>query len=144
VLDKNGHMLAMDRFNQIDYAFQLGRLEAMAKRYKPRVIMAEANAMGEPLVEQLKRRGMPVTGVQMTQVTKTQVIEALALAFEREEIKILPDRVLINELQAFGMERLPSGTMRYSAPSGLHDDCVIALALAWMGLSAPRPAIWWL
>jgi hypothetical protein len=32
------------------------------------------------------------------------------------------------------MQRLPSGTYRYSAPPGLHDDTVIALALAWHGV----------
>jgi len=79
-----------------------------------------------------------VIGVQFTQQKKVQLIESLALAFERGEIAILPDRTLINELQAFEMTRLPSGALRYSAPSGLHDDCVISLALAWHGLTSGR------
>jgi hypothetical protein len=32
------------------------------------------------------------------------------------------------------MERLPGGGYRYSAPSGAHDDTVIATALAWHGV----------
>jgi len=40
---------------------------------------------------------------------------------------------LVSELQAYTMERLPSGRFRYSAPAGMHDDTVIALALAWHG-----------
>lgn len=134
VLDRNGNMLALDRFNQIDYDVQVGRLKALAGLYKPRVIVAEQNAMGEPLVERLQRDGLPVRAFQTTNVSKTRVVEALALAFERGEIHILPDRVLLNELQAFEMERLPGGAVRYAAPSGLHDDCVISLALAWDGL----------
>jgi hypothetical protein len=79
-----------------------------------------------------------VVGMQITQQKKTQVVEALALAFERGELTILPDRTLINELQSFEMARLPSGALRYGAPSGLHDDCVISLALAWYGLTGAR------
>jgi len=46
--------------------------------------------------------------------------------------------VLINELQSYEAERLPSGMTRYSAPAGLHDDTVMALALAWYN---PTPAV---
>jgi hypothetical protein len=57
----------------------------------------------------------------------------LALAFERGDLRIINDPVLVAELQAYEMERLPSGLIRYTAPDGLHDDCVIGLALAWHG-----------
>ena len=129
--EHSGHVVAMDRFNQIDYAVQLGRLEPLVERYRPRVILAESNAMGEPLIEQLQRRGMPVESFATTQQSKAQIVEALALAFERGEVSIPSDDVLVNELQAYEMERLPSGKMRYNAPQGMHDDTVISLALAW-------------
>ncbi len=64
-------------------------------------------------------------------------IDALVLAFERGEIGILSDPVLIGELQAYEMERLPSGMLRYNAPEGMHDDCVMALALAYTGDAGP-------
>lgn len=126
-------LAALDRFNKIDYAVQVGRLKAMAERFRPQRIIAEANSMGEPLIEQLFREDLPVQPFTTTNATKAAVVEALALAFERGVIQVLPDPALINELQAFEMERLPSGLMRYQAPAGMHDDCVIALALAWSG-----------
>ena len=49
--------------------------------------------------------------------------------------------MLIGELQAFEATPLASGMMRYSAPVGQHDDCVMALAFAWAGLVAPRASI---
>jgi len=36
----------------------------------------------------------------------------------------------IDELEAFEYSVTDSGNVRTSAPSGIHDDCVIALALA--------------
>lgn len=72
-----------------------------------------------------------VSGVSFTNAIKTNLIEALALAFEQGQIQILNDPVLVGELLAYESERLPSGLTRYSAPDGLHDDCVSALMLAY-------------
>lgn len=48
--------MALDRFNQVDYELQLGRLDALYRTFKPWLIVAEANNMGGPLVEQLRGR----------------------------------------------------------------------------------------
>ena len=51
-----------------------------------------------------------------------------------EEISPIPQlKVLVDELEAFEYDILPSGKMRYNAPSGLHDDCVTSLGLATWG-----------
>ena len=96
--------------------------------------------MGEPLIEQLQRQGLPVTAFNTTNATKTQAIEALALAFERGDLKIVSDPTLIGELQAYEMERLSSGLVRYGAPEGIHDDMVMSLALAWTAV-AVQPTV---
>lgn len=133
-------LVALDRFNQIDYTVQVGRLQALAERFHPVVIVAERNSMGEPLVEQLQRLDLPVQPFLTTNATKTAAIDALALAFERGSVHILPDPVLVAELQAYDSERLPSGLMRYGAPEGMHDDTVMALAMAWQACSGPSPS----
>jgi len=132
-------MVHLDRFNQIDYATQVGRLKALCEKYSPVSLMVERNSMGEPLIEQLQREGLPVQPFTTTNATKAVIIDALALAFERGDIRILPDPVLISELQAYETERLPSGMLRYSAPEGMHDDTVISLALAWYGALRSNP-----
>jgi len=124
-------VVAVDRFNQIDYVLQAHRLRALADRYHPDVIIAESNSMGEPIIEQLQRDNLPVRAFTTTNATKAVIIESLALAFERGEIRIPDNPVLVGELQAYETSRLPSGMVRYSAPDGMHDDCVISLALAW-------------
>jgi len=130
-------MVYIDRFNQIDYAVQRGRLEALAGRYNPVTIIAETNSMGEPIIEELQRSALPVRGFTTTNASKVQAIEALALAFEQGSIEILNDSVLIGELQAYEMKRSPSGMTTYSAPEGMHDDTVMSLALAWQGMDVP-------
>lgn len=136
-------LVALDRFNQVDYALQTRRLRALYERFGPRIIVAERNAMGEPLVEQLQREGLPVQPFLTTAASKASAIEALALALERGELRILPDPTLVGELQAFEAQRLPSGLTRYGAPHGLHDDCVMALALAWSAVADSGPLLLW-
>jgi hypothetical protein len=126
-------MAAVDRFNQIDYAVQRQRLKVLWERFHKPLIVAESNSIGEPIIEQLRRDGMSVIPFMTTQQSKTELIEQLSLAFERGDIAILNEPVLINELASFTIERTPSGLTRYTAPKGLHDDCVISLALAWNG-----------
>jgi phage FluMu gp28-like protein len=126
-----GHMLAMDRFNQIDWTMQRNRLKVMYDRYQPDYVLAEANSIGSPNIEELRKLGLNVRGFTTTAKSKQEIINSLALALEQGTIGILDDPVLIAELQAYSIERLPSGNFRYNAPAGMHDDCVIALALAW-------------
>lgn len=128
--------VALDRFNEIGWGFQRGRLTALNAKWRPQVIYAETNSMGGPNVEQLQSEGLPVRGFETTASSKGPLIESLALAFERGEISVMADPVLIGELQAYEMERLPSGRFRYNAPQGQHDDTVIALALAWHGANS--------
>lgn len=128
-----GAMVAISRSNQVDYVIQRARLVALYERWRPQTIIAEANSIGQPVIEALVREGLPVTPWTTTNASKAQAIEALALAFERGTIRILPDPVLLSELQAYQAEQLPSGLMRYGAPNGQHDDTVIALALCWQG-----------
>jgi hypothetical protein len=138
-------LVRLDRFNQIDYSVQVGRLRALCDLFRPTTIVVERNSIGEPLIEILVRLGLPVVAFQTTNASKAWIIDALALAFERKEISIIADATLINELQSYEMERLPSGMLRYSAPSGMHDDCVMALALAWSEIVTPaeEPSQMW-
>lgn len=122
---------AVDRFVQTDYATQRTRLRAAWERFGRCAVYVEQNSIGGPQLEQLSREGMSVRGFQTTNASKAAIVDGLALAFEREEITILPDEGMIAELEAFEAQTLPSGVIRYSAPDGMHDDHVMSLAIAW-------------
>jgi len=141
VIDATTHrMVALDRFNQIDYRLQLGRVKVLADRYQPATIVAEKNAMGDPIIEQLfYEHSLPIHPFTTTNASKAKIIDALSLAFERSSLAILNDPVLIGELQAYEAQRLPGGLLRYSAPDNMHDDCVVSLALAWYGAQWANP-----
>lgn len=136
-------MVALDRFTGVEYALQVGRLRALAERWEPSAIYSERNNMGDPLTEQLQREGLPMVGMTTTNQSKATWVDALALAFERGDLAILDEPTLKAELLAYEGTRLPSGLMRYAAPSGQHDDCVSALLLAYQGCLDSGPLVLW-
>lgn len=122
--------VAHDRFNQIDYQFQLNRLAALADYWRVGTILAESNAMGEPIIDVLRAHGLPMASFETTGVTKPPLIESLALSFEREEWQFQDDPIWTTELEAYERHVNPyTGRSQYSAPNGLHDDTVMARAL---------------
>ena len=127
----------LDRMTNTDYAMQRNRLASLAQKYNSAHIIAEANSMGQPNIEALQSMDVSVTAFTTTNATKTNIIQALELACEREEIKLLDNEIQTGELMSYQSEKLPSGLIRYGAPNGMHDDTVMALALAWSGLDKP-------
>ena len=90
--------------------------------------------MGDPIIEQLWRDGLPVEAFATTASSKPQIIESLALALEREECQWIDDNVATAELEAYERTASPNtGRPRYAAPAGVHDDTVMARALANYG-----------
>ena len=141
IIDANTReVVYLDRYNGVDYSMQRQRIKAACDRFGVAGIVAESNAMGKPNNDELRRMGLPVRDFTTTNSTKADIIESLAAAFEQGNIRILNDATLIAELQAYEVQRLPSGMVRYTAPDSMHDDCVVSLALAWHGATlAQRP-----
>ena len=137
--------VALDRMTEVSYDLQVSRLHRWYNLYRPRLIVAEANSMGGPLVERLQRGyqplvgkpqpALPVFGWTATNATKGAVIESLALAIENGAITLLDDEVQAGELRAYESSRTQTGMVKYAAPDGLHDDTVTALSLAHLGAS---------
>ncbi|NWF69600.1 MAG: hypothetical protein HXY40_10990 [Chloroflexi bacterium] len=127
-------LVALERFHGVGYALQRDRVKQVCERWRPAVVWAESNSMGGPNIEALQAEGLPIRPFVTSASSKAPLIEALALAVERAQVALLPDEVLLGELSAYRMERLPGGGYRYMAPPGGHDDTVIALALAWHGV----------
>lgn len=103
----------------------------------------DSTGIGDVVLESLQRRGCPIQGVQftgssrpsafaaVTAGTKQKLMERLASAIQGRTIRF-PAGVVASELETFGYEYTRNG-VRYTAPEGFHDDCVVALALAVYG-----------
>jgi hypothetical protein len=121
--------VVLDRFTRVEFAFQRDRIKAAVSVW-PADILAESNSIGQPNIEALRADGLTVDGFETTASSKPQLIQNLALAFEKQEWKWLPDEVAALELEAYEMRaNANTGRPTYTAPEGMHDDTVVARAL---------------
>lgn len=120
-----------DRFNQIDWTFQKQRiLNVWSKFGRPRIII-DATGPGNPIYDDLRNAGVNIEPFEFTNASKKELIWDLAIALDNQSIFFPPWEDLIGELESFEYEMSRSGNIIYSAPPGIHDDIVIALALAY-------------
>jgi hypothetical protein len=130
-LDNNGNVAYFDRF-QLDWH----NTKETIKRLPPAPIIVDSTGVGDPILEDLLREGVNIEGLKFTSQSKQQLMEGLASAIQQGRIGF-PEGVIVDELDVFEYQFTANG-VRYSAPSGFHDDCVMALALAWQNHNIKR------
>jgi hypothetical protein len=105
-----------------------------------RPCLMDSTGVGDPIVEMIQSKVPLVEGYKFTSQSKQQLMEGLAVVIQRGEVGF-PDGLIVNELESFQYEYKPTG-VRYTAPEGMHDDCVDALALAVRCRAmSPGPAV---
>jgi hypothetical protein len=123
-LDKNGSVCYFERF-QKDW-----RQTKQVINSLPKVpILMDSTGVGDPIFEDLQRDGVNVQGYKFSSTSKQQLMEGLASAIHQRKITF-PEGHITQELEIFEYQYTSFG-VKYSAPPGFHDDCVMALGLAW-------------
>lgn len=131
-LDKGKKVARFERFQTDWYQTDL-RIRSVTGR---KAALVDSTGVGDPIVEGLQRTKQMgeslgrhnFEGYKFTQASKQQLMEGLAVAIQKRLITI-PEGPIVMELESFEYEYTRTG-VRYSAPAGMHDDCVMALALA--------------
>lgn len=91
--------------------------------------LIDSTGVGDAVVEDLQREDAGIEGFKFTALSKQQLMEGLMAGVQSGRCGILRG-VMQNEMESFQYHYKPSG-VRYEAPQGMHDDCVMGLALAW-------------
>jgi hypothetical protein len=128
-------VVAFERFNTIDWSVQKERILAHCHRYSSFAVV-DATGLGDPIAEDLHRQGLSVLPFKISSSSKQELIERLMVAIEQRLITFPKIPELIDELGIFSYEISDHGNVRFAAPEGSHDDCVMALALAVYGLKS--------
>jgi hypothetical protein len=146
VMNHRRELVFADRFHKLDWAIQVGRIKAALDRYKC-LVLVDTTGTGEPVYESLRAAGVCAEAYPFTAKSKAALVDNLSILFESRRItlprpELAPE--LIDELEAFEFSVTEAGHVRTSAPSGMHDDLVIALGLAaWNApkLGPPSPPV---
>jgi hypothetical protein len=143
IINQEREVCFVDRYHRLDWQLQIQRIKAVADRFNQASILVDSTGAGEPVFEALAVAGCHVEPYAFTSKSKNDLISNLSLMFEKAEIT-LPKADLwpegIDELESFEYSVTDAGTVKTGSPSGIHDDCVIALSLAaWQVKHDPGP-----
>jgi hypothetical protein len=129
------HQVFQMRFNQLEWPTIRQRIKNVSKKYNNALVMLDATGVGSPTYDDLTRMGVPVEPFKFTNQSKKDIIEKLANWIELRNLKMLQLDETIQELSIFTYDfSEKTDRVYYGAPSGFHDDIVIAHALACWGL----------
>lgn len=123
-LDSAGNVAYLDRF-QCDWSSTQNKIRNLPKA----PMLIDSTGVGDPVVEQLQKEGLNVEAFKFTSQSKQEIMVGLQMAIHQERIHY-PEGIIKEELEIFEYQYSSHG-VKYSAPSGFHDDTVCALALAW-------------
>lgn len=123
-LDRDGCVSKFERW-QSPWQETIQRIQRISGRTRT---VVDSTGVGDPILDALQRGNGVFEGLVFTSRSKQMLMEGLAVAIQQKLIRF-PDGPIVQELEAFEYEYTQTG-VKYSAPEGMHDDCVCALALA--------------
>lgn len=123
-LDEDGAVCVFERF-QMPWTETMARVRLICGHARA---LIDSTGVGDPIVEQVQKTNPTFEGFKFTSSSKQMLMEGLALAIQTGQVSY-PDGVIVSELESFEYEYTRTG-VKYTAPEGSHDDCVMALALA--------------
>ena len=133
VNDKNEEVYC-ERWRHMDWSAIVNQCVNKLNEYKPKGFV-ESNGAQDAIFEMIQSKVNYGKGnIQpfiTTSKNKQSIIEDLIVCFEEKSIGILGNEFQISELETFTYEyNLKSRQIKYSAPTGLHDDYVMSRAIA--------------
>ena len=123
-VNEDGDVCYFDRF-QMDWSQTINKIIRVIGNTPAFV---DSTGVGDPIVEQLQRTHKRLKGFKFTSQSKQQLIEGLIVAVQAQTVRF-PEGVIADEMRNFEFTYTRTG-VKYEASSGLHDDCVMSLALA--------------
>jgi hypothetical protein len=131
---RTGRCFDMYRTNRLDWPFQRAEIIEFARRHRAVLAVMDATGVGDPIYDDVKGVLPNVEGFKITAQSKRELVQGLMVAVERGLVRWPAAwEVLTGEMKRYEYTITPNGGIGYSAPSGYHDDCVMALALAVWG-----------
>lgn len=124
-IDAEGRVCSFDRWQRVPWGETQRRLARIIGGVPA---LVDATGVGDPVVEQLGLECPYIDPFVFTPKSKQQLMEGLTLAIQSRAV-VYPAGPIRNELDVFEF-RQKGASYYYSAPDGMHDDCVMALALA--------------
>jgi hypothetical protein len=138
ILNDDGQMVYCNRWRHMSWQSIVDAIVPVLNQYKPKTYI-EVNSIGDVIFEQIKAMCSEIYPFLTTSKSKQEAVEALQVANQNRDFSILDIDWLKKEFDLFTYEySAKSRTIKYSAPSGFHDDGVMACCIAYQALKKLR------
>lgn len=119
------------RFQGLSYTIAIKELWQFCKKFESiGLLFHDKTGVGDAIDDMLAPLPLPFQGLNFTNPMKSNLVNSLGMAFEKESIEMPNWPEMLKELDSFEVVINKLGTTIYNASEGMHDDIVIAFGLA--------------
>ena len=137
VFNSEKQMVALYHFNDKDETATINEIIRMIQLHKPLKVQVETNSIGQVfyglLDKAIKSNKLPVMLLRFTTTndSKERLINNFQVGIQNKSLTILNDRTLQVQMSVYEMKLSSTGKKTFNAHNGYHDDCIIAMLLAY-------------
>ncbi len=135
-LDANGMICRLERW-QSDWNTTKNKIIEICSNIPT---LVDSTGVGDPIVEDLQKVRGNIEGFKFGSVSKQQIMEGLAYALQQSKTSVI-NGTHKEELESYEFEYTRTG-VKYTCPSGLHDDTVCAHALAFYKFTQRKTGVY--
>jgi hypothetical protein len=124
---------------QADFLLQSTMIELQYRKWNNATVTVDATGLGAPVCDYLAKNIRDLRRFNFTQKSKPDLLQNLLIRLAKGDLKLPNCPELLDQLKAFQYKQSGS-RLSMEVPSGMHDDHVMALALAvWELPENPAP-----
>ena len=137
IFNGDRQMIGLYHFNDKDETQTIAFIISLIRQYRPLKVEVEMNSIGAVfyglLDKAIRAAGLPVMLIKFvtTNDSKERIINNMQVAIQNKDVQLLNDKTLQVQLDMYEMKVTSNGRHTYNAHSGYHDDCIIAMLLAY-------------
>lgn len=140
IFNKDKEMVDMISFNDKDETETIDYIIQLSQQYNPKKITVETNSIGQVFYGLLQKRLNQVgsqsilRGFSTNNNSKQRIVGKMQVAIQNKKVSILGKEKLLKQMSQFESKLTSAGKVTYSASHNGHDDCVMAMLIAFDSL----------
>lgn len=126
----------IEKIPSVNWKLQIEKIRILLKHFNHPHTLIDTTGAGQVVFEDMVASGIEnLNPFNFTNKSKNDLINNLILGFEKQNIQVCKNELLIEQLKQFSFFLSPSGNIKMEASLG-HDDFVISLALLFWNLKS--------
>lgn len=133
-------MVGFIRFQSVNYKGIVKHVYEFGSRFQEVILLKhDKTGIGDVIDELLQQLPWPVEGIKFNNENKSAMVNQFMIDMQHGKFRLPNWPDMIAELDAYEVTVNSLGTMKYGAPSGMHDDIVTSMYLGWSAVVENNP-----